>query len=72
MMSGVAIRRLTLTKINQAEIPIPPIQQQKEIVAEIKAEHALVNANQELIERFKKKIQSSIARVWDEAETITL
>lgn len=66
MMSGVAIRRLTLTKINQAAIPIPPIQYQKEIVAEIKAEQALVNANQELIERFEKKIQDTVGRVWGE------
>ena len=71
MMSGVAIRRLTLTKINQAEIPLPPIHYQKEIVEEIEAEQALVNANRELIGRFEKKIQSTIARVWGEAETTT-
>ncbi len=69
LMSGVAIRRLTLTKINQAEIPIPPIQYQKEIVAEIKVEQALVDANWELIERFEKKIQDAVRRVWGEDET---
>ena len=69
LMSGVAIRRLTLTKINQAEIPLPPIDFQKEIVAEIEAEQALVTANRELIERFERKIQAAIGRVWVEDKT---
>ena len=66
MMSGVAIRRLTLTKINQADIPLPPIQYQKQIVAEIEAEQALINSNCELIERFEKKIQTAVEKVWGE------
>ena len=64
MMSGVAIRRLTLTKINQADIPLPPIQYQKQIVAEVVAEQALINSNRELIERFDKKIQTAMKKVW--------
>ena len=69
MMSGVAIRRLTLTKINQAEIPLPTINDQKEIVAEIEAEQTLVATNRELIERFEKKIQEAIGRVWGKDKT---
>jgi type I restriction enzyme M protein len=37
---------------------------QKAIIAEIDAEHALVNANRDLIARFEKKIDAAIARVW--------
>jgi len=33
-------------------------------VAEIEAEQALVAANRELITRFEKKIQATLARVW--------
>lgn len=66
MIAGVAITRLTLTKINAAVIPLPPIETQQAIVAEIEAEQTLVNANRELIERFEKKIQTTIARVWGE------
>ena len=40
------------------------------IVAEIEAEQALVNANRELIARFEKKIQATLARVWGEGEPI--
>lgn len=36
------------------------------IVAEIEAEQALVAANRELIMRFEKKIQATLARVWGE------
>ena len=50
------------------EIPLPPFKTQQAIVAEIEAEQSLVNANRELIDRFEKKIQGAIARVWgDEA-----
>ena len=35
--------------------PFPPLATQQAIVAEIEAEHALVNANRELIARFEKE-----------------
>ncbi len=66
LISGVAITRLTLAKINQAEIPLPPLAIQQTIVAEIEAEQVLVAANRELIARFEKKIQATLARVWSE------
>jgi type I restriction enzyme M protein len=64
LISGVAITRLTLTKINNAIVPLPHLETQQHIVAEIEAEQALVNANRELIVRFEKKIQTTLARVW--------
>ena len=39
---------------------------QKDIVAEIETEQALVAANQELAARFETKIQAAIGRVWGE------
>ena len=47
-------------------IPLPPLATQQAIVAEIEAEQALVAANRELIARFEKKIQTTLARVWGE------
>ena len=44
---------------------------QAAIVAEIEAEQALVAANRELIARFEKKIQATLARVWGEDEKPT-
>ena len=48
-------------------IPLPPLATQQAIVAEIKAEQTLVAANPELIARFEKKIQATLARVWGES-----
>jgi type I restriction enzyme M protein len=47
-------------------IPLPPLATQQAIVAEIEGEQALVAANRELITRFGKKIQATLARVWGE------
>ena len=47
-------------------IPLPPISTQNQIVVELETEQALVNANHALIERFEKKVQATIARVWGE------
>ena len=44
---------------------------QQAIIAEIEAEQALVNANRELIDRFEKKIQDTLARIWGDAEPDT-
>ncbi|MBI5360620.1 MAG: restriction endonuclease subunit S [Planctomycetes bacterium] len=57
---------LSITDLKILKIPLPPLAIQQTIVAEIEAEQALVKANHELIIRFKKKIQSTLARVWEE------
>ena len=66
----------SMPKINQVivesiPIPLPPLATQQAIVAEIEAEQALVAANRELITRFEKKIQATLARVWGDAVTAT-
>ena len=48
------------------EIPLPTLEIQQAIVAEIEAEQALVDSNHKLIERFEKKIQDAVGRVWRE------
>lgn len=55
-------------ELKMVEIPLPPLATQQTIVAEIEAEQALVAANLELIARFEKKIQTTLARVWGEDE----
>ena len=49
---------------------MPSLKTQQAIVAEIEAEQALVDANQELIERFEKKIQDAMGRVWGEGNSV--
>lgn len=54
--------------LKKIKVPVPPIDIQQEIVAEVEAEQRLVNANKELIHRFEEKIKQTINRVWGEAE----
>jgi type I restriction enzyme M protein len=61
---GANIRNLSQGILSEIKVPLPPIEIQKTIAAEIEAEQALVNVNQQLIERFEAKIKSSINRVW--------
>jgi hypothetical protein len=65
-LSGTTIKHLTLDSFKQLQIPLPPLATQQAIVAEIEAEQTLVAANRELVARFEKKIQATLARVWGE------
>ena len=64
--TGVAQKTVSLSSLRGFQIPLPPLATQQAIVAEIEAEQVLVAANRELIARFEKKIQVSLARVWGE------
>ncbi len=57
---------ITKSDVINFKLPLPNIETQLAIVAEIEAEKALVAANRELITRFEKKIQATLARVWGE------
>ena len=50
--------------IRDVKIPLPDLETQRAIVAEIEAEQALVNANRELMRRMEAKIKVAIDRVW--------
>lgn len=56
MMSGVAISRLTLTKLNNAEIPLPPLEIQREIVAEIEGYQKIINGARAVLENYRPHI----------------
>ena len=66
MSHGGTMNILSLRILKALQIPVPPLEIQQAIVAELEAEQALVDANRELIERFEKKIQATISRVWGE------
>ena len=70
--SGSTQRFISLGFIRKLQIPLPLPTIQQAIVAEIEAEQELVSANRELIARFEKKTQATLARVWGEAEPNTV
>ena len=67
--SGSTQKFIPLGFIRSLPIPLPTLAIQKQIVAEIEAEQALVTGNRELISRFEQKIQATLARVWGEQES---
>lgn len=68
MGQGANIRNLSQGILAELQVPLPDLDMQTAIVAEIEVEQALVNGNRDLIARFEKKIEAAIARVWGEAK----
>lgn len=66
--TGVAQKTVSLSSLREFKVPLPALDVQQAIVAEIEAEQALVAANRELVARFENKIEAAIARVWGAAE----
>ena len=60
------------TVVEQQAIPLPPVAVQQSILEDIEAEQTIVEANRELIDRFKRKIQSAVERVWGNEITTAL
>jgi type I restriction enzyme M protein len=63
---GVTVQSFYSGFFSHFPIPLPPLEVQKEIVAEIEGYQKVVAANRELITRFEKKIQTTLARIWGE------
>ena len=66
---GGAQGNISPTQICSFEIPLPPLEEQKQIVAQIEAEQKIVNENKKLIEIFEKKISDSISALWGQVES---
>ncbi len=62
--STAAITNISQDKIQDVEIPLPPLAEQRRIVAELDAEAAQMEAVRSLVPRFEAKIQRVLDRVW--------
>lgn len=66
-MTGTGgLQRVPRSVIESYHIPVPSLEVQRAIVAEIETEQALVAAAGELVSRLERKIQATLARVWGE------
>ena len=63
---GVTVQSFHNGYFKRLKIPLPPIETQRKIVAQIEKEQELINANKQLIEIFEQKIKDMIAKVWGE------
>ena len=68
LMTGGGQPQFNGNALKQIKLPLPPLEMQNAIVAEIEAEQALIDANKQLIERFEAKIKAVINRVWGSTE----
>ena len=55
---------ITATDLKSIEIPLPPLEDQRRIMAELDAEAAQIDAVRSLLPRFEVKIQRVLDRVW--------
>jgi type I restriction enzyme M protein len=63
---GGTVHSLQNGFLRELSIPLPPLAIQRQIVAEMEVERALVEANRKLVEIFEKKIQAKLAEIWGE------
>jgi restriction endonuclease S subunit len=64
--SGSTFPNVTSQDLNNIKIPLPPVEEQQQIIMHIEEEQKLVDANKRLIEIFEQKIKDKIAEVWGE------
>ncbi len=69
---GSTIQGVTKKQLSELQIPLPPLETQQAIVAEIEAERAIVPANRELVERMEEKIRTAIGRVWNKNNNVPI
>jgi restriction endonuclease S subunit len=55
---------ISQSTVASIKVPLPSIDDQKQIVSEIEAEQKIVNENKKLIEIFSKKISDTISSLW--------
>ena len=63
--SGSTYKEIIKSRFVRLLIPLPPLNEQESIVAEIEAEQAIVDANRELVKRMEARIEATIGRVWE-------
>ena len=56
---------ISQTTVCEQSIPLPPLDVQQAIVAEIEKERALVEANRQLAAAMEAKIKAVVERVWN-------
>jgi len=62
--TGANIKSLNQGILSNLAVPLPALEVQKEIVAQLEQEQKLIDANKKLIEIFEQKIKDKIAEVW--------
>ena len=62
--TGSTVLGIKASSLKEIEIPIPPLDEQRRIVAELDAEAEQMDTVRSLIPQFEAKIQRVLDRVW--------
>ena len=62
--AGATFASINKDSIEKIKIPLPPLDVQREIVAEVESERAMVSANRELAARMEGRVREAVGRVW--------
>lgn len=65
--AGVAQKGIYLKELSRIEIPLPILEVQNKIVAEIESEQQIIDNNKALIKRYEQKIKDKVKEVLGEA-----
>ena len=68
LVSGSGQPQFNANVIKQIKIPLPPLEEQKEIVSQLEKEEAIINQNKELIKIMEKKMEDRINQIWEQPE----
>ena len=63
---GSTIQGVTKKQLSELLIPLPPLEVQREIVAEIEGYQRVIDGARQLIERTEGEIDAAVGRVWGE------
>jgi len=66
LMTGGGQPQFNGGAIKQVEIPLPPLDTQKQIVKKIEAERKLIESTKKIIEIYQQKIKDKINDIWTE------
>jgi type I restriction enzyme S subunit len=64
LSTGSTVKGILARYFREIEIPLPPLEIQREIVARIERERAIVAGNRELIQLYEAKVKKVIEKVW--------
>jgi len=62
--SGGTFKEISKSKFCELRIPLPPLEVQREIVAEIEGYQRVIDGARQLIEQTKGEIAAAVGRVW--------
>lgn len=65
-IKGAQLPRVGFEHLKNLTLPFPPLPIQKQIVAKIEAERALVDSARQLIEIYEQKTKEAVSKLWSE------